>query len=77
LPLIPPSLEFACGKITKFHMLSGVLWIQETVQQAQSWAGGRAEPWVETAKGVEEKGCVDVEQGGGDPVLCLTQYLII
>jgi len=57
-------------------MLSGILWVWEMVQQAQIWAGGRAEPWVETAKWVEEKGCVDIEQGGGDPVLYLTQYLI-
>jgi hypothetical protein len=57
-------------------MLSGILWVREMLQQAQNWAGGGAEPWVEAAKGVEEKGCVDVEKGGGDPVLCLTRYLI-
>lgn len=46
------------------------------LEQAQDWAGGGDEPWVEAAKGVDEKGCVDVEEGGGDPVLCLIRYLI-
>ena len=57
-------------------MLSGILRVRKMVQQAQSWAGGGTEPWVETAKGIEEKGCVDVEQGGDNPLLCLTRYLI-
>jgi len=46
-------------------MLSGILWVQKMLQQAQNQAGGRTEPWVEAAKEVEEKGCVDVEEGGG------------
>jgi hypothetical protein len=47
------------------------------LEQAQNWAGGGDEPWVEAAKGVEEKGCMNVKQNGGDPLLCLTQYLIM
>jgi len=59
-----------------FHILSGIHQVQEVVRQAKSLTGGGVEPWVETAKRVAEKCSVDVKQGEGDLVPCLTQYLI-
>jgi hypothetical protein len=46
-------------------MLSGILWVQEMLEQAQNRAGGGDEPWVEAAKKVEEKACVDARRKWG------------
>jgi len=49
---------------------------QEQGGECKDLEGG-VKPWVETAKRVAEKCSMDVKQGEGDLVPCLTWYLIM